>query len=205
MTTGTAATTTNPTDVINNLIYDLDGNGTVYGIYNTGSSNIRFYHNTLNLDDQTNTGTSATYGFYHTTGTGVEFRNNVVRLTRSGTGNKYALYFTSATGANILSNYNDLTGSGTGFSTGYYTGTDYATLADWKTANSGAYDQNSLAADPQFVSPATGNLRPTSGRPQQRGPAPGPRHRRRYRGPAQHYARPGRLRVYACWQRRGRG
>ena len=162
VTTGTAATAAAPNDFINNLIYDLDGNGTVYGIYNPGSSNVRFYHNTVNINDQTNTGTNATYGFYHTTGTDAEFKNNIVNITRSGTGNKYAVYFSSATGANILSNYNDLTGSGTGFITGYYTGTTYATLADWKTANSGAYDQNSLAADPQFLNLATGNLTPAN-------------------------------------------
>ena len=96
--TGAAATTAQPNDFINNLIYDIDGNGTVYGIYNVGSSNARFYHNTVNIDDQTNTSANATYGFYHTTGTGVEFLNNIVRITRSGTGVKYALYFSSATG-----------------------------------------------------------------------------------------------------------
>ena len=160
-TTGTAATATTPNDVINNLIYDVDGNGTVYGIYNTGSSYIRLYHNTISIDDQTNTSTNATYGYYHTTGVGVEFKNNIVRITRAGGGAKYPLFFTSATGANIVSDYNDLTGSGTNFNTGSYLGTDYATLAAWRTANGGVYDPNSVDADPQFVSPPN-NLRPTT-------------------------------------------
>ena len=160
--TGTAATATAPNDFINNLIYDVDGNGTVYGIYNFGSSNCRYYHNTISLDDQTNTSTNATYGFYHTTGMNVEFRNNIVRITRSGTGVKYALFFSSATGGNIISNYNNLSGSGPGFFTGRYISTDYATLTDWRTANGGAYDANSVDAAPGFVNVAAGNLRPTA-------------------------------------------
>ena len=161
VTTGTAATATTPNEIVNNLIYDIDGNGLVYAIYNPGSSYTRYYYNTINVDDQSNTSTSVTYGFYNTTGTNVEFRNNIVRITRSGTGDKVPIYLSSATGSTV-SNYNNLTGSGTGFVTGRYIGTDYPTLADWQTANSGAYDQNSVDADPQFVSASTGNLRPTA-------------------------------------------
>jgi parallel beta-helix repeat protein len=155
--TGTAAS---PNDVVNNLIYDLDGNGVVYGLYNPGGDFVRYYHNTVNLDDQTNTSTSATYGFYQTTGLNVDFKNNVVRVTRSGAGTNYAIYLQSTTGT-TTTDYNDLSGSGS-FVTGYYSATPYATLANWKTANNGAFDQNSTDADPQLVSPATGDLRPTA-------------------------------------------
>ncbi|GAA3936717.1 hypothetical protein GCM10022406_21160 [Hymenobacter algoricola] len=158
MTTGTAATAAAPNEVINNLLYDLDGNGAVYGLYNGSSSNVRYYHNTVSIDDQTNTSASATYGLYQTTGLGVEFKNNIVQLSRAGTGTSYALYLSSATGT-LASNFNDLSGSGTDFVTGYYTGTSFATLATWKTANNGAYDQNSVDAAPQF---AAGSLRPTA-------------------------------------------
>ncbi|WP_460557797.1 choice-of-anchor Q domain-containing protein, partial [Hymenobacter daeguensis] len=44
---------------------------------------------------------------------------------------------------------------------GYYT-TAYTTLANWQAANSNAFDQNSVSADPQFVAPATGNLLPSA-------------------------------------------
>jgi hypothetical protein len=161
VSTSTAATATAPNDFVNNLIYDIGGTGLIYGIYNPGSSNVRFYNNTVSLDFAT-TGTDDIYGFYHTTGTGVEFKNNIVRVARPGSGVNYSLYFSSATGANIVSNYNDLSGSGSNYNTGYYAGTTYATLANWRTANSNAYDQNSVAEDPRFVSVATGNLRPTA-------------------------------------------
>lgn len=158
--TGTTATTTTPHLVANNLIYNIGGNGTVYALYNTTSNNVRYYYNTINVDEQNTSGTSTSYGLYQTTGTGVEFKNNIVRLSRSTTGVKYPIYASSAAGA-PASNNNDLTGGGTGFSTGYYLSTAYPTLANWQTANSRAFDQNSVAADPRFVNVATGQLIPS--------------------------------------------
>ncbi|MBO0356419.1 right-handed parallel beta-helix repeat-containing protein [Hymenobacter sp. BT186] len=163
LTTSTAATVANsPNFIINNLVYNLDGSGTVYGLYNGASGSARYYHNTVSIDNQTTTGTSTAYGFYHTTGLAAEFRNNVVQVTRSGSGTNFALYFSSATGNGIVSNNNDLVVGGTDAQTGYYVGTEYATLTTWKTANNSAYDQNSVDADPQFVNVATGNLQPTA-------------------------------------------
>ncbi|RTQ45811.1 T9SS type A sorting domain-containing protein [Hymenobacter gummosus] len=155
--TGTA---TSPNDVVNNLVYDLNANGSVYAIYNPGGDFVRYYHNTVSIEDQSYTGSSSTYGFYQTTGLNVDFKNNVVRVARAGTGTNYAIYLTSTTGT-TTSDYNNLSGSGN-FVTGYYSGTSYATLANWRTANSGAFDQNSTDANPQFVNPAS-DLRPTAG------------------------------------------
>ena len=157
----TAATASSPNDFVNNVVYNLNGAGAQYGIYNPGADYARYYHNTINIDDQTNAGSSNSYGFYQTTGENVDLKNNVIRVTRTGSGTHYALYFSSTTGI-TSSNYNDLSGSGSGFRTGYYSSAR-TTLADWKTANNGAYDQNSTDVDPVFVDPATGNLRPTSG------------------------------------------
>jgi hypothetical protein len=157
------ATAGNENDVVNNAIYNFNGAGTEYGLYNTSSDFARYYHNTVSLDNQTATGvTQTTYGFYQTTlATGIDFRNNVVSVTRTGgTGDKYALYFVTAT-STITSNYNDLyVGTGSLYFTGRAAATDYATLANWRTAAAGIYDQNSIAADPRFVSTATGNLEP---------------------------------------------
>jgi len=162
LTTGTAATTTNnPNEVINNLVYDMNGAGDQYGLYNGSSGNSRFYYNSVSLDDQTNTSANDTYGFYQTTGLGVEFKNNAVSVTRTGNGLSYAIDFTSATGT-VVSNYNALYGSGANFNTGRYVTTDYRTLANWRTANNNAYDQNSVDASPQYVNAAAGNLRPSA-------------------------------------------
>jgi hypothetical protein len=151
-------------DVVNNLVYNFTGAGTLYGIYNSGSDYARYYHNTISLDNASGGATQTTYGFYQTTAaTGLEFRNNVVSVTRTGgTGSKYALYFVTLT-SGILSNHNDLyVGTGTTYFTGRYGTTNYATLADWRTANGGIYDQNSVQAEPRFANPAQGNYQPTT-------------------------------------------
>ncbi|MDB5270815.1 MAG: Muc19 precursor [Hymenobacter sp.] len=158
--TGADAPATSPNDFVNNLVYDLNGTGSVYGFYSDASDNARFYHNTINLDNQANTNASQAYGFYQTTGTGVEFRNNIVHVTRSGTAPNYGVYLESATGTTV-SNNNNLTGGGNSFQTGFYNGVAYPTLASWQAANSGTYDQNSSAVAPQFVSVTTGNLQPS--------------------------------------------
>jgi hypothetical protein len=156
-------------EVINNVVYNFNGSGTEYGLYNSSSDNIRYYHNTVNLDNAATATASDSYGFYQTTAaTGIELRNNVLSVTRAGTGERYALYFATTT-STITSNHNDLhVGSGTNYFTGRFgssttTGLNFATLANWQTANNGAYDANSVQVDPAFVAAATGNLRPTAG------------------------------------------
>lgn len=152
-------------DVVNNLVYNFNGSGTEYGLYNTGSNYARYYHNTVSLDNQAGTGaTQTTAGFYQTTSaTGIELKNNLVSVTRAGgTGDKNALVFVT-TGSAIVSNYNDLyTGTGATYFTGRYGTADFVTLANWRTANGGIYDQNSLQADPRFVGAANGNLEPSN-------------------------------------------
>ncbi|KAA9332216.1 T9SS type A sorting domain-containing protein [Hymenobacter busanensis] len=155
-------------DVVNNLVYDFNGSGIEYGMYNSSSDYCRYYHNTISLDNTAAVSTSTTAGFYQVTlATGIEFKNNVVSVTRNptGTGSKYALYFSTAMPlpANLIaSNYNDLyVGTGTDFFTGRYSTSEFATLTDWKTANGGVYDQNSVGVNPAFVS-LPNNLRPTA-------------------------------------------
>ncbi|GAB3575985.1 hypothetical protein GCM10027345_12060 [Hymenobacter daeguensis] len=142
-------------DVVNNVFYNMNGNGLQYLIYSGSSAFSQIYNNTLSSIDQTSTTTSTTYGIY-SSGVSADIRNNVVSITRTGTGTKYGLYYVTNA---PTSNYNDLyvpTGS-----VGYYT-TAYTTLANWQAANSNAFDQNSISADPLFVAPATGNLMPAN-------------------------------------------
>lgn len=150
--------------IINNAIYNPGGNGTVYGIYNSTSPYMQAYHNTIAINDATATSGSA-YGFYQTgTASNIVFRNNIVVVTRSGTGTKRALYF-SSTGSSITSNNNVLylnATAGTDNHLGQYGTTNFTTFANWKTANSNAYDQQSVNEDPVFTNPSTGDFTPTS-------------------------------------------
>jgi hypothetical protein len=151
--TSTGATAAAPNDVVNNVFYNLNGNGLQYLIYNSASTNIRIYDNTILSDNQAATTSAVTYGIY-STAAGTDVKNNVISLTRSGPGAKIGLYYTAATS----SNYNDIyvpTGS-----VGLYNTTSYATLANWRTANSGAFDQNSVSTDPVMKGASAGNLTP---------------------------------------------
>ena len=159
-----AATAAQPTRVVNNLVYNMGGNGIVYGLYNSSSSNMQAWHNTLAIDDQVAT-SAAGYGFYQTgTATGVDFRNNIVYVTRSGTGTKRALYFVT-TGSAITSNRNVLylnAAAGSNNHLGQYGTPTYTTLPDWQGANSGAYDQQSISIDPMFANPSGGDYTPAN-------------------------------------------
>lgn len=159
--TGADAAIGSENRVINNQVYNFNGNGTSYGIYNSSSNGAWYYHNTVSLDHAGSTA-GTTYGFYQTTtASNIEFRNNVVSVTRGGSGNKYALYF-NATGSSILSDNNGLFVGGAGSGTlnyGRY-GSDFATFADWQGANSNAYDQNSAGAAPQFADIANNDYTP---------------------------------------------
>jgi hypothetical protein len=159
--TGSSGVAGQENDIVNNLIYNFNG-GDNYAIYNSESGFCRHYHNTISLDNTAYTGGANSYGFYQDlAATNIDFRNNLVSVTRGGTGNRYALYFGASTSA-ITSNYNDLyVGTGTGFFTGYYGG-NQATLTDWRAVNSAVYDQNSLQTAPLFIFPTTGNLQPTT-------------------------------------------
>jgi hypothetical protein len=155
LNTGAGATATAPNDVVNNVLYNLNGNSGQYCIYNSGAAYSRIYNNTVISDDQTATTTSTTYGIY-SSGVGADIKNNIVHITRAGTGTKYGLYaLTNAPS----SNNNDLYVPGG--NVGYFS-TAYATLANWQTANGGTFDQNSVSADPIFANAGTGNLVPSN-------------------------------------------
>ncbi|MFY7885473.1 MAG: hypothetical protein ACOVOV_11600, partial [Dolichospermum sp.] len=52
------ATAGNENIVSNNVIYNTDGAGVVNGFLNTGSDNVRYYHNTVSIDNPTSTSAS---------------------------------------------------------------------------------------------------------------------------------------------------
>ncbi len=160
------ATPGNENIVSNNIIYNFNGGGAQYGIYNTGSDSVHFLHNSIALNDQGYAGTALTRGFHQsTTARGIEFRNNIISITRSGTGTKYALYFGATTTAStIVSNQNNLyvaplTGNNyIGYLAVPTPATSYATIAEWNVAT--GQDQNSVVLNPLFTNEASGNLLP---------------------------------------------
>ncbi|MBL7741540.1 MAG: gliding motility-associated C-terminal domain-containing protein [Chitinophagaceae bacterium] len=153
--------------VSNNLVYNTTGAGDQYGLYNTTSDNVRYYHNTVSLDGTGagSTATTLTRGFHQVTAAaGIELRNNIITITRGGPGVKTALYFgTTITTTNIiLSDRNDLylsSGAGTEF-TGFYNGATQASLLNWQTAST--QDANSVASNPIYADAALGNFEPTN-------------------------------------------
>lgn len=151
------------TQVLNNLIYGLVSNGAINGIVCTQGDNCKMYHNTIVINDQASTATGVCYGLYQPTqSTGIDFRNNLVYLSRSGTGTKACLYIGSST-SDVTSNNNILyldaltTGNIASLQSN-----PYATLTAWQAANGSIYDQQSVSTDPLFTNAAAANYKPTA-------------------------------------------
>jgi trimeric autotransporter adhesin len=149
---------TSPSIVTNNLVSDLGGIGVIYGLYNVGSDNVHYYHNTISLDSTNSTATGATRGYFQqSVATGLEFKNNIITIKRGGTGLKHAIYFDNTT-SGIVSNYNDFYVSATNAHIGFWTA-NRTTLADWRTAST--EDANSINEDPLYRDASLGDYRPT--------------------------------------------
>ncbi|MBL0340947.1 MAG: hypothetical protein IPP71_08470 [Bacteroidetes bacterium] len=149
----------NENKFINNLISEMNGNGTLYGIYSTGADYWQAYHNTISLDFAAATTTSLTNGIYSSGTLAYDVRNNMITISRGGAAtNKHCLYFTTPGIATC--NYNNLFINAPGTTNVGYNGASYASLAAWQGAS--GYDANSVSANPSYISPATGNYRPSS-------------------------------------------
>lgn len=143
------------TVVSNNLVHNLNGNGAVYGFYNIGSNNVRYFHNTIAIDSPSTTG-AQTAAFYQTTlATGIEFKNNLITLYRGGTGQKHGMYLATNTSEVFSDNNNCIVG--TGAHIGFFNG-NRTTLAAWQTATS--RDAASLSIDPIYRNPNAGDFTP---------------------------------------------
>jgi len=157
-----AATSGNENKIYNNIVYSINFNGILYGLYLSGANYCKAYHNSISLDHTGATGTTTTYGIYQTGTTGMDVRNNIVTIKRGGAGVKQCVYYTST---NVNSNKNDLFINAVGGTNyvGNFNGTGYPTLPDWQAANSSVLDQQSVSINPGFTNPFTGLLIPTSG------------------------------------------
>lgn len=125
--------------VANNFVMQSVGTGIVYGIYNSGSKNIDYYHNSISI-----TKGSATSGAaFYNTGTCVNNRilNNI--LVNLGSG--YAYYASSTSGIDS-SNYNCMFTNGSNLA--YWSGAK-TNLAALQTANN--REGNSISVNPNFA------------------------------------------------------
>lgn len=174
--TSVAATLGNENIISNNIIYDfIGGTGNKNGILLNASSNVKVYHNTINLNDINATCTAcANRGIYvqATTPTGLDFRNNSIYISSAGTASKQCVFFEPTSVANYTlenNNYYITSTTGTqneiarigGSSTVATQGTGYLTIADWKLGST--KETSSTSVDPLYVNLAIGNLEPTNG------------------------------------------
>ncbi|MDX5427897.1 MAG: hypothetical protein LPK46_06450, partial [Bacteroidota bacterium] len=154
-----------PFVISNNLIYNVNMDGTQYGMYFPGTSDsMLVYHNTVSLDNTNATGSSTIRGIYFTSSsstTDVEIMNNIVHIAEGGTGTKHGIYLSSTT-PNYTSNYNQysiVSTSGANYAA-YMAGGNRTTIADIQ--NNSTFEANGTQGDPLFVNPASGDLTPTA-------------------------------------------
>jgi hypothetical protein len=162
-----AGTIAKPMNIVNNAVYNINGFGTKYGLYLlTNCFFLNIYHNTVDLSNPSQTGTSLIAGIYHTgLATGVDLKNNIIVVNNGSTGLKRVLWFSNTAPA-FTSNYNNLINLSTpGANTVIATRgtTNFTTLIDWQQAAANIYDQNSVDINPVFANVATGNISPLNG------------------------------------------
>ncbi len=143
----------------NNLAYNLNNkSNVVYAFYNNGGHYTSYLYNTISLDNPAINYSTLRGIWFANTVNNVKIFNNNFSLSSPAT-SKHIIYL-QGTASAITCDRNNLYVGSSG-NIGYYSG-DKATLATWKTANTNAYDQNSVSAFPYFINPATGNLQPTA-------------------------------------------
>lgn len=161
-----SGTTAEPNIFTNNLAYNMNGAGPLYGFYFLTSYNNKILNNTFLFDNTSVASTNVTQGLYFTGGTSasstLDFRNNIFSFTRTGTGAKHALFTTGTWTTGTTMNKNAYYSSSPNYSTCNYVGVNYATLPAWKAVIP-TIDQQSIDFSPNFVSPSTLNFSPQDG------------------------------------------
>ncbi len=148
------------TEFTNNVIYNINTTGTIYGYYLLGTRDgMKFYHNTIDLDLASSTGTIRAL-FISTAPNNHDFKNNIISVSGNGTGTKHLIYVSTGS-TSVSSNYNVLhMGAFGGINHVGFITTDQTTLAAWNTAS--LLDSNSVAFNPVFTAAASGNHTPLS-------------------------------------------
>jgi hypothetical protein len=148
----------NPNVVRNNIIKDIECNGTLFGLYYYYLDG-DIIHNTISFDHTASTSSGNTWGAYTYGGSGyhVNFANNIISITRGGSGSKYGIYY-GTTGSGTSSSNNDYYISATNANVAYYGG-NHPTVASIQAAGQ---ELNSVSINPAYTNLAAGNLIPTA-------------------------------------------
>lgn len=157
--------------IVNNAIFNVNGNGIHYGLYlfNNYNQPIAIYHNTVSMDFATaKPNTNADFGIwvqFVNSGGQHDFRNNMVTLRRGGSTNaqRYAMFFQDFFANNTISNNNlfFVNGAGCNNQVVRFNSVDYASLPTWRASNSNAFDQASVSLDPIYAN-IVSDVTPTS-------------------------------------------
>jgi gliding motility-associated-like protein len=160
-------TAAKPNIVSNNEVYNFKKNVIQEGLYTLSSNYIKFYHNTISLDDTTTYSPSfATRGFsaFGTTSfPGIEVKDNIFTIKRGTDAAKYCIYMIYNDSA-IAANYNNYyirSYSAAGAASakiGFMGLVDYPTLTNWLATRK---DSASVNIDPVYNDVAKGDLTPT--------------------------------------------
>jgi parallel beta-helix repeat protein len=153
LNSSTVSAITGPTIIRNNIIHNIRTKYSMTGIA-VGGGNINVYHNTVMLNDTAATSAGNAFAFSHIDNPAASVFNNIFYVKRSGAGTKgiYSITTTFITTPNINNNVLYLQASGGTNYMGRYKTTNYTTFQDWKTANGGTFDQQSVNTDPDFFS-----------------------------------------------------
>ena len=169
-----ATTNTGTTEISNNMIYNIKGDGDSEGslvtnmgylpqgicVFNNGTAGVNIYDNSIYLSGAylglSFNGSSACIGVANTVGAGsVNIRNNALQNSMTtistGVGETMAIWVAGSSSSNTIFadiNYNDYYVNGQFPKIGYLN-TFSTTLADWKTAT--GKDLNSISENPQFT------------------------------------------------------
>ncbi len=147
-----------PGIIANNTIYEVNQNGSLYGLYLNVAPYVSVYHNTVVFDKPLSS-TSATYGIFTAgTNTNSDIKNNNIAITGGTSGIKYGFYYNTLVAINDVQKNNiyvNSTQSGAQ-NYGYYAGV-YSTQAAFQSAYP-LLEVGSPSADPMFINPLIGNL-----------------------------------------------
>ncbi|WP_076374733.1 T9SS type B sorting domain-containing protein [Filimonas lacunae] len=147
--------------VQNNLIYNFNSAGKHQGLYNSGVDNVKYYHNTVVMDDVSKAVAKESEAFILASAAiGIEMKNNLFILGRNTTTASYVVSIPSGSTMEINNNDYYYNSSYSALKTGKLGSTVYATLANWRAGSS--QDAASVAILPVFTDVTTGNYKPTA-------------------------------------------
>ncbi|WP_164974229.1 right-handed parallel beta-helix repeat-containing protein [Filimonas effusa] len=161
--TGTDQMMNWPIVISNNLIHRIKSAGTQNGVSSEMGIAVKYYHNTISLDDASNQNAAATSGFrVSNANLATEIVNNMVSITRGGTGTKIGLNIVSGDVVPLsFVDYNNYYINGvSGNNHIGYRNANRTTLDEWK-AILRVKEQHSTSINPIYADTATGNFSPT--------------------------------------------